>query len=116
MKISPVGETEVWEIRNGEVTAWTLDPADYGLAARDVSALRGAEPRANAVRLERLLEDGTDPDGRAAVLLNAGAAMYVAGLARTYEDGIARARAALESGAAREALERLRRASPSSGG
>lgn len=114
-EISPVGETEVWEIRNGEVTAWTLDPADYGLAARDVSALRGAEPRANAVRLERLLEDGTDPDGRAAVLLNAGAAVYVAGLARTYEDGIARARAALESGAAREALERLRRASPSSG-
>jgi len=115
-EISPVGETEVWEIRDGEVTAWTLDPADYGLAARDVTSLRGAEPRANAVRLERLLEDDADPDGRAAVLLNAGAAVYVAGLVRSYAEGVTRARAALESGEAREALERLRRASPSSGG
>lgn len=115
-EISPVGESDVWEIRDGDVTAWTLDPDDYGLAARDVTTLRGAEPRANAVRLERLLEDGTDPDGRAAVLLNAGAAVYVAGLARNYEDGITQAREALESGAAREALQRLRRASPSTGG
>jgi anthranilate phosphoribosyltransferase len=113
-EISPVGETEVWEVRDGDVVTWTLDPADYGLAARDVNTLKGGEPRANAERLERLLDDGADPDGRAAVLLNAGAAVYVAGLAQTYADGIVRAREALASGAARVALERLRRASPSS--
>lgn len=115
-EISPVGETSVWEVRDGEVSHWTLDPSDYGLAGHDVDALRGAEPAANAARLERLLEGGEDGDGRAAVLLNGAAAIYAAGLATTYADGVGRARAALESGAAREALERLRRASPSSGG
>ncbi len=115
-EISPVGDTDVWEVRDGEVVAWTLDPSDYGLAVRDVTTLRGAEPRANAVRLERLLADGVDPDGRAAVLLNAGAAVYVAGLEPSYREGIARARAALDSGAARDALGRLRRASPSNAG
>ena len=115
-EISPVGETSVWEVRDGEVTHWTLDPSDYGLAGRDVHALRGAEPAANAARLERLLEDGDDADGRAAALLNGAAAIYAAGLTTSYADAVGRARAALESGAARAALERLRRASPSSGG
>lgn len=115
-EISPVGETDVWEVRDGEIVEWTLDPADHGLAVRDVAALRGAEPAANAARLERLLEGGDDPDGRAAVLLNGAAAVYAAGLSASYADGIAQARVALETGAAREALERLRRASPSSGG
>jgi anthranilate phosphoribosyltransferase len=115
-EISPVGETQVWEVREGDVLEWTIDPSDHGLAVRDVSVLRGGEPGVNAERLERLLEDGGDVDGRAAVLLNAGAALYVAGLARSYREGITRARAALESGAARDALARLRRASPSSAG
>src|SRR5512144_1766944 len=115
-EISPVGETSVWEVRDGEVTHWTLDPSDYGLAGSDVQALRGAEPAANAARLERLLEDGDDADGRSAVLLNGAAAIYAAGLTTSYAEGVGRARAALESGAARAALERLRRASPSSGG
>jgi anthranilate phosphoribosyltransferase len=115
-EISPVGETDVWEVHDGEVVTWTLDPSDYGLAVRDVAALRGGEPQANALRLERVLADGDDAEGRAAVLLNAAAAIYVAGLAPDYRAGIARARAALDSGAARDALGRLRRASPSSAG
>jgi anthranilate phosphoribosyltransferase len=115
-EISPVGETSVWEVRDGAVSHWTLDPSDFGLAGRDVDALRGADPAANAARLERLLEDGDDEDGRAAALLNGAAAIYAAGLAMSYADGVERARAALQSGAARAALERLRRASPSSGG
>jgi len=60
-----------------------------------------------------LLADGAsaaDDAGQAALLLNAGAAIYVAGLAPSYEDGIARARGVVATGAARAALERLRRA------
>jgi anthranilate phosphoribosyltransferase len=115
-EVSPVGETAVWEVRAGEVKSWTLHPEDYGLAVRDTSALHGAEPAANAERLERLLEDGADPEGRAALLLNAAAAIYVAGLVERFADGVAAAHEALDSGAARAALERLRRSSPSSGG
>ncbi len=112
-EISPVGETDVWEVRNGRVESWTIAPGRHGLEIQAVDALRGGEPKENAGRLERLLDRGDDTAGRAAVLLNAGAAVYVAGLASTFEDGLDRARAALESGAARAALERLRRASPS---
>jgi anthranilate phosphoribosyltransferase len=115
-EISPVGDTSAWEVRDGRVTAWTIDPRRVGLDIPDAGALRGDEPRANAARLERLLVDGSDTAGRAAVLLNAAAAIYVAGLADSFEAGVAAARRALETGAARDALERLRRASPSSGG
>jgi anthranilate phosphoribosyltransferase len=113
-EISPVGETDVWEVREADVVTWSIDPGEYGLAATDVEALRGGAPAVNAARLERLLEDGDDADGRAAVLLNAGAAVYVAGLASSFREGVERARTALDSGAARDALARLRRASPSS--
>ena len=113
-EISPTGATAVWEVRGGAVTSWRLDPARYGLAIADVAALRGGKPGVNAERVEGLLRNEPgDSAGAAAVLLNAAAAIYVAGLARTYDDGLARAREALGSGSARRALERLRAASTS---
>jgi len=114
-EIAPQGITDVWEVRSGRgVTTWQLDPARQRLAIADVTTLAGEEPPANARRIERLLADGrSDAAGLAAVLLNAGAAVYVAGLASSYDEGVARARAALEAGKAWEALQRLRRVSAS---
>ena len=81
-----------------------------------MQALSGGEPAANAARIERLLSDGReDAAGLAALLLNAGAAIYVAGLTESYEAGVTRARETLRSGGGREALERLRRATSTSG-
>jgi anthranilate phosphoribosyltransferase len=116
-EIAPVGITDVWEVQGGTVTTWELDPAAYGLAVRDGSALRGGGPAENAARVERILgNDGADESGLAAVLLNAGAAIYVAGLSPTYCDGVQRAQAAVTAGRAGEVLQRLRRASPSTSG
>src|SRR5438445_455194 len=116
-EISPIGVTDVWEVRGDEIRPWELDPGAHHLAVNDAGALRGGDPPANAARLRRLLErERGDAPGLAAVLLNAGAAVYVAGLAGRYGEGIARARDAVGSGAAGEALERLRRASPSTSG
>jgi len=112
-EISPVGITEVWEVRAAHVSTWELDPARYGLAITDSAALRGGNPAANAARIEGLLADAPaadDAPGLAALLLNAGAAVYVAGIVPSYEEGIARARGVVATGAARAALERLRRA------
>ena len=112
-EISPVGIADVWEVRAGHVSTWELDPARYGLAITDPAALRGGDPAANAARIEGLLADaraGGDAAGLAALLLNAGAAVYVAGIVPTYEEGIARARGVVATGAARAALDRLRRA------
>ncbi|MGH7418411.1 MAG: anthranilate phosphoribosyltransferase, partial [Candidatus Rokuibacteriota bacterium] len=85
-EISPQGVTDVWEVRGAEVTTWELEPGIYRLAVGDVAPLRGGNPAENAARVERLLANGggtDDHEGLAAVLLNAGAAIYVAGLART---------------------------------
>ena len=115
-EIAPQGITDVWEVRTGSVRVWEIDPADHGLAIDDVRELSGAEPAANAVRIERLLSDGRgDPAGLAVLLLNAGAAIYVAGLVASYPDGVARAREIVRAGKGREALERLRRATSTSG-
>jgi len=113
-EIAPQGTSDVWEVRDGAVTHWELDPARYGLAIGDLAPLAGGLPAANAARIERLLEDGAaDTAGLAALLLNAGGALYVAGLADSYGDGVVAAGDVVRSGKARAALERLRRASPS---
>jgi len=115
-EIAPQGITDVWEVRTGSVNVWEIDPADLGLAIADVAGLAGAAPAANAARIEHLLGDGReDPGGLAALLLNAGAAIYVAGLVGSYADGVARAREIVRAGKGREALERLRRATSTSG-
>ena len=114
-EIAPSGATRVWEVRSGvkgggsKVLQWQIDPAEHGLDHNDLTSLKGGEPAENAERLQRLLVDPAgDLSGRAAVLLNAAAAIYVSGLADTYAEAVERATEALESGRAAEVLERLR--------
>jgi len=116
-EIAPAGVTHVWEVRDGRVGTWVLDPGDFGLAHADLAALRGGEPAANAARVERLLRTpGDDPVGRAAVVLNAGAALYVAGVAPRMREGVERADRALRDGSGLRILEDLRRVSGVSSG
>ena len=118
-EISPHGITDVWEVKDGGVRKWEIDPTRFRLGIDDVKALEGGEPAANAERLERILGNGggsADPAGLAAVLLNAGAAIYVAGIASSLAEGIGRAREVVASGAARAALDRLRKATASISG
>jgi anthranilate phosphoribosyltransferase len=115
-EISPQGVTDVWEVKDGAVRTWEIDPERFRLAIGDVTELQGGEPAANAERLERILTNGggaADPAGLSAVLLNAGAAIYVAGIAGSLAEGIGRAREVVASGAARAALDRLRKATAS---
>jgi len=110
-EISPQGVTDVWEVKDGTVRSWEIDPERFRLGIKDVAELQGGEPAANAERLERILGNGNaDPSGLAAVLLNAGAAIYVAGISGSLAEGIGRAREVVASGAARAALDRLRKA------
>ncbi|HUF36070.1 MAG TPA: anthranilate phosphoribosyltransferase [Gemmatimonadales bacterium] len=111
-EVSPCGPTAVWEVREGTVERWTLDPADYGLDCEDLEGLAGGEPAENAARIEALLSGDGGRAARCAVLLNAAAALYVAGNDWSVGQAAERARAALEGGAARAALERLRREAP----
>src|SRR5438876_116435 len=120
-EISPHGVTDVWEVKDGALRSWEIDPERFRLGIKDVGHLQGGEPAANAERLERILGNGAagnepDPAGLAAVLLNAGAAIYVAGVAASLAEGIGRAREVVASGAARPALDRLRKATASISG
>jgi anthranilate phosphoribosyltransferase len=111
-EISPSGATDVWEVRDGAVRRWRVQPEQYGLACDQLEQLAGGEPEENARRIEELLVgDGTSAV-RCAVLLNAAAALYVAGAAETFGRAVELAEAALRGGAAHAALERLRRAAP----
>lgn len=113
-EISPQGITDVWEVKDGAVRRWEIDPERFRLGIKDVTELQGGDPAANAERMERILGNGSaDPPGLAAVLLNAGAAIYVAGIAGSLAEGIGRAREVVASGAARAALDRLRKATAS---
>ncbi len=112
-EIAPHGRTAVWEVREGAITAGSITAGEHGLEYDDLAALGGGEPPENAARVERLLRDpAADPAGRCAVALNAGAAVYVAGLAASLGEGMRRALEALESAAGATALERLRTAAP----
>jgi len=111
-EVSPCGRTLVWEVCDGAVAEWEIEPARYGLACDDLDGLAGGEPSENARLIEGLLagENGVAAI-RCAVLLNAAAGLYVSGGGWTFEESVERAIEALDKGAALAALERLRQAS-----
>jgi anthranilate phosphoribosyltransferase len=111
-EISPCGTTRVWEVRDGSVEHWAIDPADHALRSDDLASLAGGEPPENAERIERLLEGDSKEALRHAVLLNAAAALYVSGNGWSFGEAVERAAAALDGGAGAEALAKMRAAAP----
>lgn len=109
-EISPLGPTHVVEIKDGVSSEWTIQPSDFGMAATSASDLAGGDPADNARIVREVLGGGGTPAGRAAVILNAAAAIYVSGRVEDYAEGVRAAGAALEQGKGLAALERLRAA------
>jgi anthranilate phosphoribosyltransferase len=109
-EISTTGHTKVSECRAGAVNTFYIHPAQFGLAKAAASELKGGTAADNAAIVKQVL-DGTRGPTRDVVLLNAGAALFIAGLAGSVRDGIARAAAAIDNGSARATLERMARSS-----
>jgi anthranilate phosphoribosyltransferase len=109
-EISTTGYTKVAECRDGAVGTFYVHPADFGLPKAAPGDLRGGDAAANAEIIRRVLGGETGAP-RDIVLLNAGAALFVAGRAKTIVDGIRAAAGAIDSGAARATLDRMVRAS-----
>jgi anthranilate phosphoribosyltransferase len=109
-EISPVGTTAVWEIRDGHVREWEFDPGVTAIGTISLAGLEGGEPHENATKMMELLERPATaaPALRSAVVLNAAAAIYVAGIAPTLHAAVDAAMDSLQSGRARERLEALR--------
>ncbi|MEX0908461.1 MAG: anthranilate phosphoribosyltransferase [Gemmatimonadaceae bacterium] len=107
-EISPLGPTHVAEVKDGVVTEWTIDPAKHGIGRVSPNDLAGGSPADNAHVILDLLAGGGTPGAKAAVELNAAAAIYLGGIAGTYYEGVTRAREALKAASGLSALERLR--------
>ncbi len=109
-EISTTGHTKVSECRAGAVHTFYVHPSDFGVQKAAPADLKGGDAAANAGIVTQVL-DGKAGAPRDIVLLNAGAALFVAGRADSVRDGIQSAAQAIDSGAARAALEKMVRGS-----
>jgi anthranilate phosphoribosyltransferase len=105
-EITTSGPTYVAALENGSIRTFEIAPSDIGIAPVKPESLRGGDADANAVALASVLEDKPSAYRDVAVL-NAAAALVVAGVATSLQDGAALARKALSDGSARARLDRL---------
>lgn len=104
-ELSTTGPSALFDVQDGEVRESILDPRELGLAAASSEDLRGGDAETSAAIARSVLEGESGPR-REVVLLNAAAALEVAGKAETLEAGLELAAASIDSGAAAGALER----------
>ncbi len=105
-EITITGTTKVSELKDGRVLNYLIDPQKFGLKRYPVDSIKGGDPAENAKIMLSVLrgEEGPVTD---ATLLNAGAAIMIAGMASDMKEGIERARESIKSGKALEKLNKL---------
>ena len=105
-EISISGETMVGELKDGEVREYNVHPRQFGMEATELRAIQVSDAQQSAELLRAALEGKPGP-ARDIVALNAGAAIYVSGLAPALEEGVEKASAIMAGGAARRKLDEL---------
>lgn len=105
-EITTTTATVVSEIRDGAVKTFEITPEEFGFKRVSLEELRGGDGAENAEITKKILAGEKGPK-RDIVLLNAGATLYVAGLAESIQDGIAMAEKSIDSGKAQKVLEKL---------
>jgi anthranilate phosphoribosyltransferase len=105
-ELSISAPTRVIEVKDGGTEEHYVEPADFGFASAGLEQVAGGSPGENAAVLRAVLAGEPGPR-RDLVLLNAGAAIYVGGVAASLAEGVEKAAATVDSGAADELLKRL---------
>ena len=105
-EITIAGETRIGELKHGEVSEYTIRPEDFGMKVSAIETIQVENSEQSRAVLQSVLDNQPGP-ALDIVLLNAGAAIYVSGVAGTLQEGVEMARAAVESGAAKEKLRQL---------
>ena len=105
-EISLSSPTKICEIKDGWFKAYTIKPEDFGFERCAKDELKGGTPEENAIITREILK-GKQGSKRNAVLLNAGASLYIGGKAESMKDGVALAAELIDSGKAFETLEKL---------
>ncbi len=108
-EISTLGPTLIAKVSGEKTTRDTVTPADLGVSAAELEALRGGDAPANAQLLSELLRGERRGATRDIVAVNAAAALIVAGLTDDWAEARERAEESIDSGAAEQVLKRMRR-------
>ncbi|MCG8468760.1 MAG: anthranilate phosphoribosyltransferase [Gemmatimonadetes bacterium] len=106
-ELSPLGPTAVIRIEEGSMTSLEVTPSDFGWAAFDATDLAGGEPDENAERVRAVISGDVGGGARAAVVLNAAAAIWAAGVVDDLSAGVEAAERSIDEGAASETLHGL---------
>ena len=105
-EISIGSATRVAELKDGGITVYTVTPEEFGLERSDLSAIAVSDAGQSLAMINEVLDNRPGP-ARDIVVMNAGAAIYAAGVADSLSDGIEQAGEALANGSARETLASL---------
>ena len=105
-EISMSAPTKICEIRDGWFKTFTIAPEDFGFSRCTKDELKGGDPQENAAITGNILKGEKGPK-RDAVLLNAGASLYIGGKAESIKDGILLAAELIDSGKAEETLSKV---------
>jgi anthranilate phosphoribosyltransferase len=105
-EVSIAAPTQVAELRDGKVTAYTVKPEDFGMKRAELKAIR-AQDATDSLRIIHAVLANQEGPAKDIVCLNAGAAIYAAGLAGSFAEGVGRAQEVIASGEAAEKLEQL---------
>ena len=106
-EISVSSPTTVCEVRGGKLTGYIIHPAQFGIMPSRLEDIRGGDASLNAQLILSIFKGARGPM-RDIVLMNTGAALYIAGKARTMKEGLELAGQAIDSGAALAILERYK--------
>ena len=105
-EISMADETAVCELNRGKLTQYTITPEQFGMTRGSIDDITVNSAEQSLAMVQSVLADQPGA-ARDIVILNSGAAIYCAGLSKTLEEGVEKARQAISSGAANEKLEQL---------
>jgi anthranilate phosphoribosyltransferase len=105
-EITTTGPSRVSELLDGEVNTYQIAPEDFGIDRTPAAALQGGDAEQNASILQQVLDGAAGPHADI-VILNAAAAITAGGVAQDLVEGVAKARQALSSGKAKQALSSL---------
>ena len=105
-EISIAAPTRVAELKEGEISSYTISPEDFGLQRSDLAAI-AVDDAQQSLAMIRAVFDGQPGPAHDIVILNAGAAIYAAGLTSSLADGVSRAAEVIQAGKAKQVFESL---------
>lgn len=111
-EISLCSESRIFEVKNGNITEYTVTPEEFGLNRADIKEIQGGSGKDNALIVTEIFK-GKRKDARYDIIcLNAGAMLYLYGLANNIHEGLTLAQESVNNGSAFEALQKLQNTNP----